>query len=127
MFEVFLIAYIVGCSGAIFGGYYMRFISAKDEQMRYGLRTSQSQKSMDTWEYANRTLGMCWLSAGIIGLVLGVSVILVMYSAKGDHVAKALVFVFLIFLAAVISGSVISVMQNISIKFDEDGRPIERE
>lgn len=127
MIGILLIVYIIFCAGAIFSGYYLRFVASKDEEMKYGFRTSQTQKSADAWEYANRTLGLHWLRCGVIGLVLGIPAVLLMYKYKGVTASNILSLVCLVFFVIVVSSSVTSVMKATYSKFDEDGRPVDKD
>ncbi len=127
MIDILLIVLIIMSSATIFGGYYMRFQAPKDKEMKYGLRTQRTQASMSAWEYANRTCGQCWLITGVIEILLGIPAVLMMYNFKGEKIAQALAFVYLVFFVIGLSSTVTSVIKETNSRFDENGRSIERE
>lgn len=127
MFGILLIVYIIFCAAAVIGGYFLKNTAAKDEAMKLGLRISAAQKSMDTWEYANSTLGQSWFKTGIIALVLGVPLALLMYKLMSETAAKIAVAVLLAVIVCVLSSSITAAMRGLMTRFDENGRPVEKE
>lgn len=121
MLEIMLIVLIIISAGAILGGYVMKCKAPMDKEMKYGIRTSSTQKNTAVWAYANRTCGKSWLITGIIYIILGVPVILFMYHFKGEYLAKILSLIYLISEVIILASSVTAVLRDITNKFDENG------
>lgn len=124
--DILLILSIVMTFAILLGGYYMKYQAPKDEQMKMGFRTEPAKASPEAWAYANRTCGTYWLIIGIIGFVMTEAVFLI-YGFIGDNWAN----VFAIITTAVIcvgtSSACTAVIKELRSKFDENGRPKEKE
>ncbi len=127
MFEILLIIMIIISVAAIAGGYIMKYQAPKDEQMKMGLRTKHTKASHEVWEYANRTCGKSWITIGLIETFLGIPVLFLMYYFKGEHSAQVLSLVYVQAEIIFLVSAVTTVLREIKLKFDENGRPKEKE
>ena len=126
MQEIFLIVDILISIGAILSGYYMKFRAPGDEKMQYGIRTAHSKKSYDTWSYANTVCGGAWLKIGFCGSMAVIAAML-LSGQLNDAAAVLLSVGILAVIVIALSCSATAVIMGLVSRFDDDGRPINKE
>ena len=126
MLWFFLIIDIIMSASALFGGFYMKYRAPEDKDMKMGVLTESAKKSPETWEFANRTCGKNWLRSGIAGIVLSTVATDAAFVAS-EKTAAIIAGAAAVVIVILMSCSITTVMMKLRAKFDENGKPIEKE
>lgn len=106
--------------GLTFYGLMYRFRAYRKMSYFFGYRTSLTQLSKETWEYANKRVGNLWMKAGLIYTVI---TILYVFLFQNTSERPSIILFALGF--ALIMYTFVTIEKEIKAKFDDKGEPLD--
>ena len=111
--SIVVIVNLIVSLSLILGGVCMKKVAKVHADYTIGYRTKRAMSSEETWSFANQRCGNSWVSIGMVGFVLAMTVVFFVPASIGGYVQTAV----LIFQIAGVIATVTVIENQMKSKF----------